>query len=84
MNNNSPEEPKVKEADLFLEAMISARGERHLEQNRIFIDAQHIIYKLKTRNKLNNLATFNIKPMNKPKGFLGQTINNILIIIIIF
>ena len=34
-----------------------------------------IIHKLKTRNKLNNLATLNIKPMNKPEGFLGQTTN---------
>ena len=46
-----------------------------IKWNRIFIDAQNIIHKLKTRNKLNNLATFSIKPMNKPKGFLGQTIN---------
>ena len=43
--------------------------------NFFFIDAQQIIYKLKTRNKLNNLVTLNVKPMNKPKGFLGQTTN---------
>ena len=46
-----------------------------IEWNRILINAQHIIYKLKARNKLNNFATFNIKPINKPKGFLGQTTN---------
>ena len=46
-----------------------------LSYKRIFIDAQHIIYKLETKNKLNNLATMNIKPLNKPKGFLGQTTN---------
>ena len=42
------------------------------ELNRIFIDAQHIIYKLKTINKLNNLATLDIKPMISQKAFWGK------------
>ena len=46
-------------------------NEMKLEQNTIFIDAQHVIYKLKTRNKLNYLATLNMKPMNKPIDFLN-------------
>ena len=41
-------------------SMLGANIYTNIEQNRIFIDGQHIIYKLKTRNKLNNLATFSL------------------------
>ena len=42
----------------------NSKNLQKIEYNKKFIDAQHITYKLKTRNKLNNLATLNIKLMN--------------------